>query len=59
MSPTFDPFLPCEGHANCRTVDMNMACGPKGVCECRRDMRWNGDVGECQLYMVKEKECRF
>ena len=22
-----------------------------GTCECRRDMRWNAQEGECQFYM--------
>ena len=39
-------------------MDMNLICntdvsmpGQPGTCECRRDMRWNADGGECQFYM--------
>jgi len=37
---------------------MNLVCNTNlttasvmGRCECRRDMRWNGEAGECQIYM--------
>ena len=25
--------------------------GTVGKCECRRDMRWNAEAGECQIYL--------
>lgn len=40
------------------TTDMNLICnknltiqGTTGKCECRRDMKWNQQQGECQIYM--------
>ena len=40
------------------TLDMNLICntnlttqGTVGKCECRRDMRWNSEQGECQIYL--------
>jgi len=39
-------------------MDMNLICntdltmpGQSGKCECRRDMRWNSQQGECQMYL--------
>jgi len=56
--PTFDPFKTCISSASCAAMDMNLICntdvsmpGQPGTCECRRDMRWNADGGECQFYM--------
>ena len=38
--------------------DMNLVCntelttqGTMGKCECRRDMKWNTEEGECQFYL--------
>jgi len=53
----FDPFKQCMSHTDCQQMDMNLICntekttGPDGVCECRRDMRWNTDALECQMYL--------
>jgi len=42
----------------CLNIDMNLICntnlttqGTVGKCECRRDMRWNAEAGECQIYL--------
>jgi len=42
-------------------IDMNLICntevtmpGQSGKCECRRDMRWNTQEGECQIYMDQD-----
>jgi len=55
---TFDPFKSCSSSATCMAMDMNLVCntelttqGNVGKCECRRDMRWNTQAGECQIYM--------
>ena len=53
--PGFNPYKPCDGHDECRFIDMNMVCAANATCACRRDMRWNREVGECQLFMVREK----
>jgi len=53
----FNPFQPCSNTANCQRLDMNLVCntnlttGDGGRCECRQDMKWNTEAGECQLYM--------
>merc|ERR1712012_933008 len=56
--PTFDPFKTCISSSSCAAMDMNLICnldvslpGQPGTCECRRDMRWNTQEGECQFYM--------
>jgi len=43
----------CSDSSKCQAIDINMVCGEKGKCECRRDMRWNSEQGsnECQLYI--------
>ena len=40
----------------CQKLDMNLICnknltvqGDTGKCECRQDMRWNEQSGECQV----------
>merc|ERR1712142_559486 len=55
---TFDPFKSCSSSATCMAMDMNLICntelttqGNIGKCECRRDMKWNSQAGECQIYM--------
>jgi len=55
---SFDPFKTCSSTTTCMAMDMNLICntdlttqGTIGKCECRRDMRWNAQTGECQIYM--------
>ena len=43
----------------CQKLDMNLICnknltvqGDTGKCECRQDMRWNDQSGECQVREV-------
>jgi len=55
---SFDPFQTCSTTATCMAMDMNLICntelttqGNIGKCECRRDMKWNSQTGECQIYM--------
>jgi len=54
---TFDPFQPCSSTSTCATMDMNLICntalttGQGGRCECRQDMKWNEQEGECQMYL--------
>jgi len=45
----------CEQTQDCHRVDINMVCeelesGAK-ECRCRKDMRWNNEAVECQLYL--------
>jgi len=62
----FEPFnIDCSGSANytqsvadtCAVHDINLVCntnltvGDQGKCQCRNDMRWNTEAGECQIYM--------
>lgn len=56
--PSFDPFQTCSTSATCMAMDMNLICntalttqGNVGKCECRRDMKWNTQSGECQVYL--------
>ena len=39
-------------------LDMNLVCntnlttqGDAGKCECRQDMKWNTEAGECQIFL--------
>jgi len=55
---SFDPFQTCSTTQTCMAMDMNLICntelttqGNIGKCECRRDMKWNSQTGECQIYM--------
>jgi len=55
---SFDPFQTCSSTSTCMAIDMNLVCntglttqGNVGKCECRRDMKWNTQAGECQIYM--------
>jgi len=54
---TFDPFKTCTESSTCMKMDMNLVCNTNltiqgtGKCECRRDMKWNKESGECQIYM--------
>jgi len=55
---SFDPFQTCSSTATCMAMDMNLICntalttqGNIGKCECRRDMKWNAQSGECQMYL--------
>jgi len=55
---SFDPFKSCTTSSDCLSMDMNLVCnkdlttqGSVGQCECRRDMKWNTDALECQMYM--------
>ena len=51
-SPSFDPYKPCNDHGECRIIDMNMMCLPTNkTCHCRPDMKWNREIGECQIFM--------
>jgi len=53
----FDPFASCATNDACQTIDINMVCNTKlttqlgGKCQCKPDMRWNKQSGECQLFM--------
>jgi len=55
---SFDPFKSCSSSSDCMSMDMNLVCnkdltsqGRVGQCECRRDMKWNTDALECQVYL--------
>merc|ERR1719295_1702473 len=55
---SFDPFKTCNSAADCMNMDMNLICnkelttgGNVGKCECRRDMKWNTEALECQVYL--------
>jgi len=55
---TFDPFKTCSSTATCMAMDMNLVCntdlttgGTIGKCECRPDMKWNTQEGECQFFL--------
>eukprot|EP00092_Neocalanus_flemingeri_P106556 GFUD01136724.1.p1 GENE.GFUD01136724.1~~GFUD01136724.1.p1 ORF type:complete len:712 (-),score=170.30 GFUD01136724.1:71-2206(-) len=55
---SFDPFQTCSTTATCMAMDMNLICntdlttqGNVGKCECRRDMKWNTQTGECQVFL--------
>ena len=48
MLDIVDPLMP----------DMNLVCntnlttqGDAGKCECRQDMKWNTEAGECQIFL--------
>jgi len=53
----FQPFQDCTSESTCMAVDMNLICntnltmGGQGKCQCRTNMRWNTEAGECQIYM--------
>jgi len=53
----FDPFKSCSEESTCQMMDMNLICNKnmttsgEGRCECRQDMKWNKEAGECQLYI--------
>jgi hypothetical protein len=54
---SFDPFKACTDSSTCMSVDMNLICNTNltmqgsGKCECRNDMRWNKESGECLIFM--------
>ena len=51
----FQPFQDCTSESTCMAVDMNLICntnltmGGQGKCQCRTNMRWNTEAGECQV----------
>ena len=54
----FDPFQVCTESGSCQKIDMNLVCntnlttqGDAGKCECRQDMKWNTEAGECQIFL--------
>merc|ERR1712192_348468 len=53
----FQPFQDCTSESTCMAIDMNLICntnltmGGQGKCQCRTNMRWNTEAGECQIYM--------
>jgi len=53
----FNPFVDCREGSTCQRIDMNLICNTnlttsgEGRCECRQDMKWNKDAGECQLFL--------
>ena len=54
----FDPFQLCTESGTCQKIDMNLVCntnlttqGDAGKCECRQDMKWNIEAGECQIFL--------
>merc|ERR1712227_1150918 len=53
-----DPFVTCSETSSCAKMDMNLVCntnlttgGNLGKCQCRQDMKWNAEAGECQLFL--------
>jgi len=55
---SFDPFKTCSATSTCMAMDMNLVCntdlttsGNIGKCECRPDMKWNTQAGECQFFL--------
>lgn len=54
---SFDPFVSCANNAGCQAIDLNMVCNTKlttaegGKCQCKPDMRWNKEGGECQMFI--------
>ena len=53
-------FIAAESEA-CQKLDMNLICntnltvqGDTGKCECRQDMRWNEQGGECQVKRIED-----
>ena len=51
--PDFEPFMKCENHEFCQVTDMNMICDEEtSTCQCRRDMQWNSEALECQVFIV-------
>jgi len=55
---SFDPFKSCSSSMDCMSMDMNLVCNKDlttqatvGQCECRRDMKWNTEALECQVYL--------
>jgi len=56
-SSYFDPFIQCADHKVCQNIDMNLVCNTNltlqagGKCQCKPDMKWNKDKGECQIYL--------
>ena len=53
----FDPFVSCTETYVCRRLDINLICQkenistPTGKCQCKQDMKWNAEAGECQLFL--------
>lgn len=42
----------CATSSECQEKDINLVCfGSTGVCKCRRDLRWNPEALECQLFI--------
>ena len=64
---SFDPFVTCSEKTTCQKIDMNLICNTNlttnsdvGKCECRHDMRWNAEGGECQVllnYHCLDQQC--
>ena len=52
----FQPFQDCASTSTCMAIDMNLICntnlttGNQGKCQCRTNMRWNTEAGECQVH---------
>merc|ERR1719318_1704600 len=51
LAEILNPFKSCSQSDSCMKVDLNLICNKNGTCECRRDMRWNKEEHECQLYL--------
>lgn len=47
----YNPYHGCSNHKDCHDVDMNMVCSAS-KCGCRKDMAWNDEVQECQIFVV-------
>jgi len=53
----FDPFVTCSSTPVCQRIDINMICNTEltvqagGKCECKQDMKWNANAGECQMFL--------
>jgi hypothetical protein len=58
-SANFDPFVTCLSTeaGTCQNIDMNLVCNTNlttqagGKCECKKDMRWNAQTAECQIFL--------
>ena len=60
----FDPFIGCFFDRECLELDNNLFCSGKvkmengmDKCECRKDMQWNKETGECQVCTVRQTLC--
>eukprot|EP00092_Neocalanus_flemingeri_P047974 GFUD01054574.1.p1 GENE.GFUD01054574.1~~GFUD01054574.1.p1 ORF type:complete len:650 (+),score=133.34 GFUD01054574.1:3-1952(+) len=48
------PFQSCLKTEDCSTVDINLVCSGhqnQKYCKCRKDMEWNAELLECQVFL--------